>query len=231
MRKLLAVLVVMVLMLGLVGTTSAAEPTTVYLVNTLRTVLDVYVDGNLIIEDLAPNSIRGPFVGEISGETRIEMIPANAVLGEEDPNILYYPTLVTRLPVGETVAIVVYADNIPGSLGSLDMFTYDFAPTGPGHSRLMVYNALTDDDIEIVLSPGTANEQHLPFIGNQAHREIRLPAGPKTALVLLWGRNPAPEVMGPFTANLQPGKLYVVFVSGNLGGGLQPLTQEFNVGQ
>jgi hypothetical protein len=230
MRKLLAVLVVIVLMLGLVGTTSAAAPTTVYLVNTLRSVFDVYVDGNLILEDLAPGSIRGPFAGEITGETRIEMIPANAVLGEEDPNILYYPTLVTTLPAGATIAIVTEPDNIPGSLGSLDMFIYDFAKTGPGQSRLMVHNALYDDDIEIVLFPGTTNEQHLPIFGS--HFQTRLPAGPKIASVILWGRAPLPSVFGPFTADLKPGKLYVVFVSGKpAGGGLQLMTQEFNVGQ
>lgn len=227
MRKILAVLVVAALVLGLVGTTSAAAPTTVYLVNTLRIVFDVYVDGNLIIEDFAPDSIRGPFVGEITGETRIEMIRANTVLGEEDPNILYYPTLVTRLPAGKTIAIVTESDNIPGSLGSLSMVTYDFAKTGPGYSRLMAYNALYDDSIEIVLFPGTANEQHLPTFGS--HFQTRLPAGPKIASVILWGRAPLPEVLGPFTADLKAGKLYVVFVYRTLAG-LQMLTQEFNVG-
>jgi hypothetical protein len=228
MRKLLAVLVVMVLMLGLVGTTSAAAPTTVYLVNTLGLVFDVYVDGNLIIEDFAPDSIRGPFVGESSGEIRIEMIRANTVLGEEDPNVLQYPTLETTLPAGETIAIITEVDNIPGSLGSLDMFIYDFAPTGPGQARLKLHNALYGDSIHIVLFPGTANEEELQLF--YPDFQARLPVGPVTASLTIWGRGPLPEVIDPFTVDIRPGILYVVFVYRKRGD-LKMLTQTFPVGQ
>ena len=79
-----------------------------------------------------------------------------------------------------------------------------------------------------MLFPGTANEQHLPPFG--ALFQTRLPAVPTTASVVVWGRNPLPDVFGPFIANLKPGILYVVFVYGNREG-LQMLTQEFNVGQ
>jgi hypothetical protein len=231
MRKLLAVLVVMALMLSLGGTAAAAAPTTVYLVNTLdRTVVDVYVDGNLILEDFAPDTIRGPFVGEVNDEVLIQMIPANTVLGE--PNEFQYNAeAVMRPPAGATVAIVAQNDNIPGSLGTLTMFSYDLAPTGPGRSTLMVHNAMIADDIQMVLSPGTANEQQLPSFGPEHQLQTRLPAGPTTALLVLSGRGPAPYVVGPFTADLRPGKLYVVFVTVRFGVGMRVLRQEFNVGQ
>ena len=229
MRKLLGIVVVILLVFGLGGTAAAAEPTTVYLINTLdRVVVDVYVDGNLIIEDFAPDTIRGPFVGEANGELWIEMIPANTVLGE--PNqYLTNAVLVTSLPAGQTVAIVAQRNNIPGAMGTLTMFAYDLARTGSGQARLMVHNALVDDDIEVTFFPGTANEQVFSA-GEGFHFQTSLPAGSTTASLILWGRDPAPEVIGTFTADLQPGKLYVVFIYRKLSG-IQVLRQEFNVGQ
>ncbi len=231
MRKLLGLLVVLVLMTAVVSTTSAAAPTTVYLVNTLdRKVVDVYVDGNLIIEDFAPGTIRGPFVGAINGEVRIELIPANAVLGQEDPNYIQYPVAVTHLPAGATVAFVAQEDNTPGSLGSLSMFTYDLAPTGPGHSTVMVFNALSRSSIEVVLSPGTVNEQSFDA-STARYFKTRLPARLTTASLFEWTHDPAPHFVGTFTVDLKPGKIYVAFVYGKFGVGVTMLQQEFNVGQ
>jgi hypothetical protein len=230
MRKLLGILIVVALMTGVVSTASAAAPTTLYLINTLSyPPLDVYVNGNLMIEDVPPETILGPFTAEINGQVLVEMIPANTVLGEEN-GYQYNIAMLMTFPAGETVGVVIQNDNTPGGLGILDTFIYDFSATGPGHSNLIVYNALVDDDIEIVLFPGTANEEHFPSIGNTGDRRISLPAGPKTASVILWGRAPLPEVVGPFTADLKPGKLYVIFING-ISGGLGWLTQEFNVGQ
>jgi hypothetical protein len=230
MRRLLAILVVIIMMFGLGGMAAAAEPVIVYLVNTLSfPPLDVYVDGNLMIEDVPPETILGPFTAEFNGQVLIEMIPANTVLGEENGYQYNIAALMT-FPAGETVGIVIQNDNTPGGLGVLDMFTYDFSATGPGNSNLMVYNALVDDHIEIVLFPGTANEQHLSSVGPTGVRHVRLPAGPKTASLVLSGRAPQPQVIGPFMADLASGKLYVVFIHQTFAG-FEYLSQEFNVGQ
>jgi hypothetical protein len=227
MRKLLVILIVLVLMTGVVGTTSAAAPTTVYLVNTLPTLMDVYLDGNLVLEDFAPFSIRGPLVGESNGPIRIDMIVANTVLDQfNGVNAILDATL----PVGATVAIVAHNNNTPASLGDLSVVIYDFSRTGPGYANLLVFNALYGDDLEFVLSPGMANEEHLPTLGDGNERRLRLPAGPKTASVIVWGRAPLPEIVGPFMTDLQPGKLYAVFIYRTVGE-LRWLTQEFNVGQ
>lgn len=231
MRKLLGILIVLALMMGVVGAASAAAPTTVYLVNTLdRDIVDVYVDGNLIIEDFAHDTILGPFVGAFDGEVRIEMIPANQVLGEENPFYIYYPVAVTHLPAGETVAFVAQEDNTPGSLGSLRMISYDLAPTGPGQATVMFFNALSRSSIEAVVSPGTANEQSFDA-STASYFKTRLPAVPTTVSLFEWSHNPNPEFLGTFTGNLQPGKLYVAFVYYKFGVGLFMLRQEFNVGQ
>jgi hypothetical protein len=227
MRKLLAVLVVIALMLGLVGTTSAAAPTTVYLVNTLGIVMDVYVDDILILEDLPPHGIRGPFVGESNREIRINMVVANTVL---DPFNGVFAVMVRQLPAGETIAIVARNNNTPGSLGDLNMIVYDFSRTGPGYANLLVHSSLYDESVYVVLSPGTPNEQELPALGNPNGHYLRLPAGSKTALVTIWGRGPLPEMHGPYMTNLRAGKLYVVFIYRVIGE-LRWLTQEFNVGQ
>jgi hypothetical protein len=92
-------------------------PTTVYLVNTLPNVVDVYVDDILILEDLPPYSIRGPFVGESNREIRINMVQANTVL---DPFNGVFAVMFGQLPAGETIAIVLHNNNTGGSLGDLD---------------------------------------------------------------------------------------------------------------
>jgi hypothetical protein len=95
-----------------------------------------------------------------------------------------------------------------------------------------VYNALYDDNIEIVLSPGNSDEEHFPTMGDATERRMRQSAGSKTASAILWGRAPLPTTAGPYMADLRAGKLYVVFLYQIFGTGeLAWLSQEFNVGE
>jgi hypothetical protein len=228
MRKVLVALAAMVLILSLGGTAAAAEPTTVYLVNTLdRTVVDVYLDGNLIIEDFAPGTILGPFVGESNQPIRIDMVKANTVLDTFNGPFAGWTG---QLPAGETVAIVAQQVDIPVWLGAVNMFTYDLAPTGPDQATVMLVNATAAGHVKFVFYPGTPGEQSF-VAGSEHHFTARLPAGPTTATLIHSHRGPNDEDWGTFTDDLKPGKLYVSFIYFKFGVGLTELRQEFNVGE
>jgi hypothetical protein len=231
MRKVLAALAALVLILSLGGTAVAAEPTTVYLVNVLdRTVVDVYMDGNLIIEDFAPGTILGPFVGAFDGQVLIQMIPANTVLGDVNAPYTLAPTAFTTLPAGETVAFVAQQVDVAGWLGALNMFTYDLSPTGPDQAAVMLVNATAAGHVKFVFYPGTPGEQSFTA-GSEHHFMAHLPSGPTTAALIHSHRGPNDEDWGTFTADLKPGKLYVSFIYFKFGVGLTALRQEFNVGE
>jgi hypothetical protein len=228
MRKVLVAVAAMLLILSLGGTAAAAEPTTVYLVNTLdRTVVDVYLDGNLIIEDFAPGTILGPFVGESNQAIRIDMVEANTVLDMFNGP---FAGMTGQLPAGETVAIVAQQIDIPGWLGAVNVFTYDLAPTGPDQATVMLVNATAAGRVNFVFYPGTANEQSF-LTSAETSFTAHLPAGPTTATLIHSHRGPNDEDWGTFTADLKPGKLYVAFMYVKFGVGLTALRQEFNVGE
>jgi hypothetical protein len=228
MRKLLAVLVVVVLVFGLVGTTSAAAPTPVYFINVIPdTVLDVYVDGNLFIEDLSTGEAVGPFVGEIKGMIRFDMIPANSVF---DPSRLGPLTSHALLAAGQTTGIMAQLSERPDQ-PIIVIFSYTIAKTGPGQSSFLVLHAMTGPGLEVLLSPGTANEQRSYYFFNQGGFWTRVPAGPTTASLVVYDWPPSDDpVLGPFTADLKPGKLYTIILYGTLDN-IRILKQEFNVGE
>jgi hypothetical protein len=227
-RKLLAVLVVMVLVFGLVGTTSAAAPTTLYFINVIPgMVLDVYVEGNLFIEDLSTGEVVGPFVGEIKGIIRIDLIPANTVF---DPSRLGPMTSSALFPAGQTLGVVAQLFNGPND-PILNYIFYTTAKTGSGQSSFAVHHAMVAPGLEVLLSPGTANEQRSYYFFNQGGFWTRVPAGPTTASLVLFDVPPNDDpVLGPFTADLKPGKLYTIILYGTLDD-IRILRQEMTVGE
>jgi hypothetical protein len=227
MRKLLAVLVVFMLVFGLGGTAAAAEPVIVYFVNAIPdTVLDVYVNTHLFIEDLSAGEVVGPFVGELKSMVRIDMIPANTVL---DPSSFTHMRIESLLPPNQPLGFIamLQGPNQP----TLSSFFYAAHKTGQGQASFHVVHAMLADGLEVLLSPGTANEQRGYYFFNDGGFWTRVPAGPTTASLVLFDSPPSDDpVLGPFTVDLKPGRHYVIILYGTLDN-IRVIRQEFNPGE
>jgi hypothetical protein len=227
MRRLLAILVVIVMMFGLGGTAAAAEPVIVYFVNVIPdTVLDVYVNTDLFIEDLSTGEVVGPFVGELKSMIRIDMIPANTVL---DPSSFTHMRIESLLPPGQPLGFIALlrGPNDP----SLTSFFYGVHKTGQGQASFMVYHAMMGSGLEVLLSPGTADEQRGYYFFIDGAFWTRVPAGPTTASLVVFDWPPSDDpVLGPFTADLKPGIHYVIILYGTLDN-IRIIRQEFHVGE
>lgn len=222
MRKLLSLLAVLVLMTGAVGAASAADTATGYVVHGIPgLVVDVYVDGQLFVEDFKPDTIAGPLVGPANRSANVVIVPANG-----DPS---QPALeaTVSFPAGANVSIVAHLTE--AGAPTLSIFNNDFSKTGSGQTRLIVRHTAAAPAVDALFFPGTANELRVGPLANGQQTAAGLPAGNYTAALVPAGTSTA--VYGPFSSDLKAGKVYVVYAVGTLGSTFKLLTQEISVGQ
>lgn len=222
MRKLFGVVIVLVLMTMMVGTASAADSVTGYVVHGIPgLVVDVYVDGVLFVEDFTPDSIAGPLVGPANRPAKVDIVPANG-----DPA---QPALSATIsfPAGANITIVAHLTE--AGAPTLSIFDNDFSKTGAGQTRLIVRHTAAAPAVDALFFPGTANELRVGPLANGQQTAANLPAGSYTAALVPTGTSTA--VFGPFSSDLKAGTVYVTYAVGALGSTFKVLTQEIYVGQ
>ncbi|MCA0456203.1 MAG: DUF4397 domain-containing protein [Chloroflexi bacterium] len=223
MRKLMGLLVVVVLMMSIFAPVSAAGTATGYVVHGIPgLVVDVYVDGNLFVEDFKPDTIAGPLVGPAGQSGYIVIVPANG-----DPA---KPALAATVSFNAGANVAIVAHLTEAGAPTLSIFDNDFSKTGAGQTRLIVRHTAAAPAVDALFFPGTANELRVGPLANGQQTAAGLPAGSYTAALVPTGTSTA--AYGPFSARLGAGKVYVAYAVGSLSGGtFKMLTQEINVGE
>ena len=223
MRKLPVLLVVVVLMMAVIAPAAAAGTVTGYVVHGIPgLVVDVYVDGALFVEDFKPDTIAGPIVGPADRAFKVDIVPANGNPAQ--------PALSTTasFPAGANVTIVANLNE--AGAPTLSVFNNDFSKTGAGQTRLIARHTAAAPAVDALFFPGAANELRVGPLSNGQQTAASLPAGSYTAALVPTGTSTA--VYGPFTSDLQAGKVYVTYAVGSLSGGtFKMLTQVINVGE
>lgn len=220
MRKLFSIMVVALLLLAAVGSASANGTVTGYVVHGIPgLVVDVYVDGRLFVKNFAPETIAGPLVGPANRSAYVAIVPAGG-----DPS---NPALAATVsfPPGANFSVVAHLD--ANGAPTLSIFDNDFSKTSA--ARLIARHTAAAPAVDALFFPGTSDELRVGPLANGQQAVADLTPGSYTAGLVPTGTSDI--VYGPFSANLQSGRAYIVYAIGSLADGtFKTITQVVNVG-
>lgn len=179
--------------------------------------VDVYVNGELTLEDFAPDTITDP-LSLPAGDYAIAIRPADAA-ADSDPAIAGSATLAD----GQNVSIVAHldADGNP----TLSVFANDTAAPKAGDARLVVRHTAAAPAVD-VLAGGSPIIENL---ANPDEQSIEVPADSYSVAVAATGTTD--PVIGPADVTLDEGNAYAVYAVGSLDAqNLHLLTQVIPTG-
>jgi LPXTG-motif cell wall-anchored protein len=209
MRKLLSVVSTGLLALLLVPSTSAAAQSgdgTVTVVHGVPDlVVDVYVNGDLTLEDFAPSTVTDPITLP-AGDYDLAIRPAGAA-ADSDPAIQGS----TTLPAGANASVVAHlgADGQP----TLTVFVNDLSPIAAGQARLVVRHTAAAPAVDVLADGAVA----FGDLTNPNQATADLPAGTISAAVAAAGTTT--PVLGPVDLDLPAGAATIVYAVGSLEDG------------
>ncbi|HUH06976.1 MAG TPA: DUF4397 domain-containing protein [Egibacteraceae bacterium] len=202
-RMILMALSAAVLVLAVAGPAAAqTDQGTVTVVHGVPDlVVDVYVNGDLTLEDFAPGTITDPLTLP-AGDYELAIRPAGAD-ASSDPAIAGSATL----PAGADASIVAHldADGAP----TLSVFSDDTSEIGAGEARLTVRHTAAAPTVDI-LADGSALVSGL---ANPDEAAAEVPAATYQVAVALEGT--ADAVIGPADLALEEGTAYFVYAIGS----------------
>jgi len=170
------------------------------------TPVDVYVNGELTLDDFQPGTLAGPL--SLPGGSYEVALTAPDAADASAP--ILGPASVTLDAGGNYTAVAhLNADGQP----ALTPFANDVAPTAAGEGRLTVRHVAAAPAVD-VLAGGTAVIQGLT---NPNEQTLNLPAGTISASVAAAGTTQ--PVIGPADVSVQEGALTVVYAWGSLDDG------------
>ena len=165
--------------------------------------VDVYVNGDLTLEDFAPDTVTDPL--ELpEGDYDLEIFAANADPNAGEPAI----TGSTTLPGGANASIIAHLaeDGTP----MLSVFVNDTSDIASGSARLVVRHTAAAPAVD-VLANGDALFANL---ANPDEAKADVPAGSYSAAVAATGTTT--PVIGPTDLKLDAGTEYIVYAVGSL---------------
>lgn len=168
--------------------------------------VDVYVNGDLTLEDFAPDTITDPL--ELpEGDYDIEIFAADADPMTDTAAIIGSATL----PAGANASIIAHLmeDGTP----TLSVFVNDTSEIALGNARLVVRHTAAAPAVD-VLAGGSALFSDL---ANPDEAMGDVPAGSYSAAVAAAGTTD--PVLGPVDLELQAGTAYFVYAVGSLADG------------
>jgi hypothetical protein len=210
MRKLM-VSVLLLLTLALVGgSISAQSGVTGYVVHGVPgLVVDVYIDGALVLEDFQPGTIVGPLVGPANTPKTVAIVPANG-----DPASPAIQATLTGAP-GSNISIVAHLDENGAPTASV--FENDFSATHGDNARVIVRHTAAAPAVDALFFPGTPNQLRVGPLSNGEQTVAELAPGSYTVGLAPAGTDTV--VFGPATDSLAANRAYVVYFIGSLSGG------------
>jgi hypothetical protein len=164
--------------------------------------VDVYVNGDLTLEDFKPDTVTDPL--ELpAGDYTIDIRPAGA--DAADAPII---TGSTTLPAGANATLIAHlaADGTP----TLGVFVNDTAKTAAGQGRLVVRHTAAAPAVD-VLAGGKAV---ISDLSNPDEATLDLPAGTVSASVAAAGTTD--PVIGPADVPVVAGQVTIVYAIGSL---------------
>jgi hypothetical protein len=218
-KRLSVLLIVLFALTFSVGAATATDTATAYVVHGIPgLVVDVYVDGQLFVKDFTPGTIAGPLTGA-GGTANVAIVPA----GGDPAN----PALAATLTVnaGQNVTAVAHLD--ANGTPTLSVFNNDVSPTG--NARIVIRHTAAAPAVDLLVSPGAANELRFGPLVNGQEAQVEVPGGTYNSGIVPTGTSTF--VIGPSNFNFQAGNVYFVYVIGSLAGGTAaPLLQVIPVG-
>lgn len=170
------------------------------------TPVDVYVNGELTLDDFQPGTLAGPL--SLPGGTYEVALTAPDAADASAP--ILGPASVTLDAGGNYTAVAHLSES--GS-PTLTPFVNDTSATAPGEGRLTVRHTAAAPAVD-VLAGGTPVIEDLT---NPNERSLNLPAGTVSASVAAAGTTD--PVIGPADVAVQDGTLTIVYAWGSLQDG------------
>lgn len=182
------------------------------------TPVDVYVNGDLTLDDFTPGTLAGPL--ELPPGTYSVAITAPDAADASAPVI---GPIDLELAGDMNYTAVAHLD--PAGTPTATLFTNDTAPTAAGEGRLTVRHVAAAPAVD-VLAGGSAVVSGLE---NPDEATLNLPAGTVSASVAAAGTTD--PLIGPADVPVTDGSLTVVYAWGSLeAGNLEVATQTVEVG-
>ncbi|MDW4571604.1 DUF4397 domain-containing protein [Microbacterium sp. M3] len=195
----------MIAALGFAAPASAATGTSAQL-SVLHgipdTPVDVYVNGELTLDDFQPGDLAGPL--ELpAGDYEVALTATDAA--DASAPVLGPATLTLAAGMNYTAVAHLTAEGQPG----LNLFTNDTAATAAGEGRLTVRHVAAAPAVD-VLAGGTPVIEDLT---NPNEATLNLPASTVSASVALAGETT--PVLGPTDVQIQDGVLTILYAWGS----------------
>lgn len=174
--------------------------------------VDVYVNGNLTLEDFAPDTVTDP-LRLPAGDYQLAVRPANAA-PDSAPAISGSATL----PAGADASVVAHLD--AAGTPRLSVFVNDTSPIAAGKARAVVRHTAAAPAVDVLANGAPA----FTNLTNPNEAKADLDAGTISAAVAAAGSTT--PVLGPVDLDLPAGTATIVYAVGSLeGGSLKVLTQ------
>lgn len=167
------------------------------------TTVDVYVNGDLTLDDFAPGDLAGPL--ELAAGTYTVAITASDAADDSDP-VIGPVDLPLEAGMNYTAAAHLDADGSP----TATLFTNDTSETAAGEGRLTVRHVAAAPAVD-VLAGDTAV---ITDLANPEEASLDLAAGTISASVAATGTTD--PVIGPADVTVTEGALTIVYAWGSL---------------
>ena len=208
------------LLLGLLAAPAAAQSgdATVYVVHGVPdTPVDVYVGGELALDDFQPGTITDALTLP-AGSTELAVRPADAA-ADADPLL----EATADLPPGGNVSVVAHLDG--SGQPALTPFTNDVSGPSAGQGRLTARHAAAAPEVDVLVGGEPALTGLAP--GNEA--SATLPAGTVSAAVAAAGSTD--PLLGPADVTVEAGSQTVGYAIGSADEGTLELLVQTIPGQ
>lgn len=169
--------------------------------------VDVYVNGDLTLEDFSPGDVAGPLALP-AGTYDLAITAADAPIEEA---VLEGSA---ELTTGADVSIVAHLqeDGTP----TIGIFVNDVTTIDTGNGRLTVRHTAAAPTVDILLADGT---EVFTGVSNPAEGVVNLPAATYGVVITPTGAGVDGAVFGPADLELPEGTNRIVYATGDLAGG------------
>lgn len=203
MRSFFVAATVLLLLVASVLPAAAQAESQVYVIHGIPDAeVDVWVDGEPLLEGFAPGTITDPLT-LAAGTYDVEVFEAGADPDEAEPLISASP----EVPEGANLSVVAHLDGDGNP--TLGAFVNDVGELGGDQARLTARHTAAAPEVDVRADGDALFEG----VANGGEGTVEVPAGTYSADIVLAGEDD--PVIGPADVNLQGGTLTAVYAIGS----------------